>query len=72
MVTEDTARTVHRYASSLNYHGLGKDGLIEVLTKSKYPVAAFAAAPSEDGNTRDDSIVLVTDLNVAGGKAVVI
>lgn len=54
-----------------NYHGLGVDGLIEILNASEQPIAAFAAAPNES-RKRENRIVLVTDVKVDGGLGVVI
>ena len=61
-----------KFDPKLNYHGLGKQGLIEILTASEEPIAAFAAPHGEDGNDRDDRIVLVTEQKVNGENAVVI
>lgn len=72
MVTEEQAKQAGRYNSRLNYHGLGRDGLVRILTASENPLAAFAAPAGEDGNKRDNRIVLVTDETVDGKNAVVI
>lgn len=49
------------YTKQDHYHGIGKEDFIEILEKSENPVAAFAAPPDEDGNSRHNRIVLVTD-----------
>lgn len=72
MVTESKAiRDGKPVGKNINYHGLGKDGLIEILNSSEQPIAAFAAAPSESGK-RENRIVLVTDVKADGGLGVVI
>ncbi len=72
MVTEEEAKRDGRYDSSLNYHGLGVDGLYDVLVASEEPVAAFAGTEDEKGNSRDDYIVLVTEKAGAGGNLVAV
>lgn len=72
MVTEEQAKQAGRYNSRLNYHGLGRDKLIRVLTASENPLAAFVDAPDSKGNSRDNRIVLVTDELIDGKNAVVI
>lgn len=72
MVTESKAiRDGKPVGKNINYHGLGKDGLIEILNASEQPIAAFAAAPNESGK-RENRIVLVTDVKADGGLGVVI
>lgn len=45
MVTESKAiRDGKPVGQNINYHGLGKNGLIEILNASENPIAAFAAA----------------------------
>ncbi len=72
MVTEDQAKQAGRYNSRLNYHGLGRDGLVRILTASENPLAAFVDAPDNKGNSRDNRIVLVTDELIDGKNAIVI
>ncbi len=52
------------YSKQPHYHGLGKSDFIEILEKSESPVAAFVASPDEQGNSRENRIVLVTDKKV--------
>lgn len=59
------------YGWNINYHGLGVDGLMDILKASENPIAAYAAAPGERGK-RENRIVLVTDVNADGGLGVVI
>ena len=59
------------YGGNINYHGLGVDGLMDILKASENPIAAYAAAPGERGK-RENRIVLVTDVNADGGLGVVI
>ena len=56
---------------NINYHGLGVDGLIEILNASENPIAAFATAPGESGK-RENRIVLVTDVKLDDGFGAVI
>lgn len=56
---------------NINYHGLGVDGLIEILNASEKPIAAFVDTPSAE-NKRENRIVLVTDVKADGGLGVVI
>lgn len=60
MVSEEKAREEGRYRKDLHYHAMGKDRLINVLTKSEEPILAFADAPDSKGNERLNRIVLVT------------
>ena len=72
MATEGKAiRDGKPVGQNINYHGLGKNGLIEILNASEQPIAAFAAAPNESGK-RENRIVLVTDVKADGGLGVVI
>lgn len=72
MATEGKAiRDGKPVGQNINYHGLGKNGLIEILNASENPIAAFAAAPNESGK-RENRIVLVTDVKADGGLGVVI
>lgn len=59
------------YGGNINYHGLGVDGLLDILNASENPIAAYAAAPGESGK-RENRIVLVTDVNADGGLGIVI
>lgn len=59
------------YGGNINYHGLGVDGLMEILNASENPIAAFVDAPSSN-NKRENRIVLVTDVNADGGLGIVI
>lgn len=70
MVTEEKARRDGRYREGTNYHGLGKDGLLDVLRSSEEPVAAFADTADEKGK-RANRIVLVTD-EVRAGKNIAV
>lgn len=54
-----------------HYHGLGVEGLYELINKAETPVAAFADTPSKE-NPRLDRIVLVTDKGINGGIGIVI
>lgn len=71
MVTEEQAKMDDRYDKNTNYHGLGADGLLEILEKSENPVAAFVSKPGEKGSRRN-RLVLVTDKEINGGTAVVV
>ena len=72
MATEGKAiRDGKPVGQNINYHGLGKDGLIEMLNASENPIAAFADTPSKN-NKRENRIVLVTDVKADGGLGVVI
>lgn len=72
MATEGKAiRDGKPVGQNINYHGLGKDGLIEILNASEQPIAAFADTPSKN-NKRENRIVLVTDVKADGGLGVVI
>ena len=72
MATEGKAiRDGKPVGKNINYHGLGKDGLIEILNASENPIAAFADTPSKN-NKRENRIVLVTDVKADGGLGVVI
>lgn len=59
------------YGENINYHGLGVDGLMDILKASENPIAAFVDTPSSN-NKRENRIVLVTDVNADGGLGVVI
>lgn len=59
------------YGGNINYHGLGVDGLMNILNASENPIAAFVDTPSSN-NKRENRIVLVTDVNADGGLGVVI
>lgn len=72
MATEAKARADGKATGKgINYHGLGINGLVDILNASENPVAAFAAAPDESGK-RENRIVLVTDVAAKGGLGVVI
>lgn len=72
MATEGKAiRDGKPVGQNINYHGLGKNGLIEILNASENPIAAFADTPSKN-NKRENRIVLVTDVKADGGLGVVI
>ena len=72
MVTEEEAKAENRFNSKLNYHGLGKDKLIEALESSEKPVVAFVSNKDENGKKRDDRIVLVTDVLDSDGNNIVV
>lgn len=72
MVTEERAVFEGKpTGSGINYHGLGLEGLVDILNASEEPIAAFADTPSK-GNKRENRIVLVTDVKAQGGLGVVI
>lgn len=71
MVTEEQAKVDNRYDKNINYHGLGAEGMLEILEKSENPVAAFVSKPGEKGS-RLNRLVLVTDQEINGGNAVVV
>ena len=71
MVTEERAKMDDRYNKNTNYHGLGADGLLEILEKSENPVAAFVPKRGKKGSRRN-RLVLVTDKEINGGTAVVV
>lgn len=71
MVTEEEAARQGRFQEGVNYHGLGKDGLLRALVASENPVAAFAATGDEKSK-RTDRIVLVTDEASKEGQLVVV
>ena len=64
MVTREEYDANPYYREQENYHGLGKEDFMEILEKSETPIIAFAAAPDEEGNKRQNRIVLVTDKKV--------
>lgn len=72
MVTEERAVFEGKpTGAGINYHGLGLEGLVDILNTSEKPIAAFADTPSK-GNKRENRIVLVTDVKAQGGLGVVI
>ena len=72
MVTEEQAiKDGQPTGDDINYHGLGVDGLYELLEKSEHPIAAFVAKQSEK-DSRFDRIVLVTDSKIGQGLGVAI
>lgn len=71
MVTAEKAKVDNRYDKNINYHGLGAEGMLEILEKSENPVAAFVSKPGEKGS-RLNRLVLVTDQEINGGNAVVV
>lgn len=71
MVTEEEAARQGRFQEGVNYHGLGKDGLLRALVASENPVAAFAATGDEKSK-RTDRLVLVTDEASKEGQLVVV
>ena len=71
MVTAEQAKVDNRYDKNINYHGLGAEGMLEILEKSENPVAAFVSKPGEKGS-RLNRLVLVTDQEINGGNAVVV
>lgn len=72
MVTEERAVFEGKpTGSGINYHGLGLEGLVDILNASEEPIAAFADTSSK-GNKRENRIVLVTDVKAQGGLGVVI
>ena len=72
MVTEERAVFEGKpTGAGINYHGLGLEGLVDILNASEEPIAAFAASPGEGGK-RENRIVLVTDVKAQGGLGVVI
>jgi len=64
LVTEEEYNKKPYYSKQDNYHGIGKADFIEILEKSEEPILAFATAPDEDGNKRQNRIVLVTDKQI--------
>lgn len=72
MATKSEWENTRFYKKQDNYHGLGKEKLIEILNASENPIAAFVATPDMDGNERNNRIVLVTDVKINGQNAVVI
>lgn len=72
IVTEEQAiKDGQPTGKDINYHGLGVDGLYNILARSETPLVAFADTPSEE-NKRGDRLVLVTDVNISGGLGVVV
>lgn len=63
MATEEEAKRAVKFDENTNYHGLGVQGLMDALTASENPVAAFVDEPdiNEKDNKRENRIVLVTD-----------
>ena len=72
MATKEEWEKTRYYTQQDHYHGLGKEKLIEILSASEDPIAAFVATPDMDGNERNNRIVLVTDVKIDGQNAVVI
>lgn len=72
MATEEKAISDGKpIGEKYHYHGLGVNGLFDLLEKSENPVAAYAAEPTElDG--RFDRLVLVTDKEINGGLGIVV
>lgn len=72
MVSEETAKQAGRpTGENINYHNLGKDGLLDVLRAAETPFAAFADTPSLN-NPRRDRIVIITNFEIGGGLGVVV
>ncbi len=71
MVSKERAIREGRYDENLNYHDLGENGLVEVLTRSEDPVIAFVDTPGPD-KKRSDRIVLVTDYLKNGAPVLVV
>lgn len=72
IVTEEQAKKDGQpTGGSIHYHGLGVDGVYNILARAETPTAAYVAT-EEIGNKRDNRIVLVTDVNVNGGLGVVV
>ncbi len=72
MATEEKAvRDGKPIGDNYNYHGLGVQGLYELLEMAETPVAAYADDPS-DTDGRFDRIVLVTDKEINGNLGVVV
>ena len=62
MVTEEQAKKEGRYDDTLNYHGLGKNALVEALTEAERPIATYVSDAMEDNSKkREQRIVLVTE-----------
>ena len=72
MVSRAEWERTHYYREQENYHNLGKQKFMEILDASENPIAAFAAPPDEEGNKRENRIVLVTDIKIDGKYAVVV
>ena len=72
MVTEEQAiKDGQPTGDGINYHGLGVDGLHDLLEKSEHPIAALVSKQSEK-DSRFDRIVLVTDSKIGQGLGVAI
>lgn len=71
MVTLEQAMLDPRYSKKANYHGLGKEGLLNALERSEDPIAAFVGTEDENGK-RETNIVLVTDAIGKDGNIVVV
>ncbi len=61
MVTLEEYEKKPFYKKQDNYHGIEKEDFLEILEKSENPVAVFAAPLDENGNSRHNRIILVTD-----------
>lgn len=74
MATEDEAKndTNHKYNKNTNYHGLGVDGLFELLVDSENPLIAFVDIDESGKTDRYDRIVLVTGKKVNNGLGIVV
>ena len=72
MVTEDEAKAAKRHDGNLNYHGLGKEKLLKVLEAAENPIVAIVSDVDEDGNSRHDRIMLVTDEKDSAGNNIVV
>lgn len=72
IVTEEQAKKDGQpTGGSIHYHGLGVDGVYNILARAETPTAAYVSTEEVD-NKRDNRIVLVTDVNVNGGLGVVV
>lgn len=73
MVTKEQAIKDGRYSKRRNYHGLGKEKLIEALERSEEPVAVVLAKEDiENEKKRSDRLLLVTDVLHNGNNIVVV
>ena len=72
MVTKEEYDKNPYYSEQQNYHGIDKKDFIKILNKSELPEIAFVSPPDENGNKRQNRVVLVTDEKISdiqnGGK----
>ena len=72
MVSEEQAKKDGRYNKSLNYHNLGRDGLIEALNASEDPIMIIVPREGKRGVLRDRLLIITDKVDKQGNNVVVI